>query len=85
MILYFYLVQYIHVTSFSFSDIPSSLSFGGLHSSAGVKRFPGVMSALNSMETMQKSVMNAFALKYSESTSLETSFYPLKLDIPCLL
>lgn len=54
------------------SDTPtSSLSLvGGLHSSAtvaGVKRLSGLMSALNSMETMQKSVMNAFALKYSES------------------
>ena len=48
----------------------SSLSLvGGLHSSAtvaGVRRISGLMSALNSMETMQKSVMNAFALKYSE-------------------
>ena len=52
------------------SDTPTSLSLvGGLHSSvnvAGVKRLSGLMSALNSMETMQKSVMNAFALKYSQ-------------------
>ena len=49
-----------------FVDTPtSSLSLGGLHSTAGVKRLSGIMSALNSMETMQKSVMNAFALKYS--------------------
>lgn len=32
------------------------------------KRFTDIMSALNSTETMQKSVMNAFALKYKVST-----------------
>ena len=31
------------------------------------KRFTDLISALNSTETMQKSVMNAFALKYSKA------------------
>ena len=38
-------------------------------SSSPSKRFTDLISALNSTETMQKSVMNAFALKYSKATS----------------
>ena len=33
------------------------------------KKFTDLISALNSTETMQKSVMNAFALKYSKTAS----------------
>ena len=65
---------HLHVLSPPYwSDSPGT-SLGALSvtvvSPSPTKRLSGLMSALNSVETMQKSVMNAFALKYSESNNM---------------
>ena len=67
------LTYYYPLTCAYFSTLSDSpgTSLGALSvtvvSPSPTKRLSGLMSALNSVETMQKSVMNAFALKYSES------------------
>ena len=49
------------------SDSSLALTPGTSTSSSGIQKRPmGMMPGLNSMDTMQKSVMNAFSLKYSE-------------------
>ena len=40
---------------------------GGGGGGSQQKRFSSTLSGLSSVETMQKSVLNAFALKYSQS------------------
>ena len=77
--------MYAHELSFTYfpPDSPgATLSLGpGIPTSSGLmKRVTGLVPGLSSIEIMQKSVMNAFSLKYSESNpSLPHS---LSLSLP---